>query len=209
MKKKIITTILAIGLVGSSLYIQQTQAFNLGKAIRGGLKKAGKAIKKGFEDAGDQIKKAFQKFGKDIKNIGENVIDGVEDIGETAWNKIKNFPDCLDVVKYGTEWASIRGSYEAEKASIKATEESLKFFGNTAKTLGKISAVALKKGINIKEIEFNASVAELIKMKTPTFKVKVVAFGQPPLKISAQIDFSDKAKMIKDLGREIIDKIKP
>ncbi len=208
MKKKIIIIVLAIGLVGSSLYIQQVHAFNLGKAIRKGLKKAGKAIKKGFDGAGDQIKKAFQKFGKDIKNIGENVIDGVEDIGETTWNKIKNFPDCLDVVKYGTEWASLRGSYEASKASIKATEESLKFFGNAAKTLGKISAAALKKGINIKEFEFNASVAELIKIKTPEFKIKAVAFGKT-INVDAQIDLSSKGKLIKNLVDEIVDKIKP
>lgn len=81
-------------------------------------------------DIFDDIGKAFKGLGKDIEKTAKGAISDIEKIAKQAgrWfeDRAKEFsriPDCLDVVKEGTEWAAMKGSFSVAEAVVKVSKD--------------------------------------------------------------------------------------
>lgn len=81
-------------------------------------------------DIFDDIGKAFKGLGKDIEKTAKGAISDIEKTAKQAgrWfeDRAKEFsriPDCLDVVKEGTEWTAKKGSFAVAEAVVKVGKD--------------------------------------------------------------------------------------
>ncbi len=206
MKKKILIIIaIAIGL--GVAFQPKIQAGLIGK-----IKKAANKIKHAFEHAGKDIKKAFEKAGKftkemidKVKEAGQEAVTFVEKLGEEVWEKLQGVPECVKIPALASGYAAEKATYETAKASLRGISATVSGIGTVTQAITQAVSIVATKGVVIEKIYFNAEVAQLIKMKSPQFKVSGKAGGKP-FSVNIQFDVDPK-KLAQKIFKAIIKKI--
>ena len=212
MNKKILLCLIAVG-IGAGITFQPQVRAGLGRKLRKAAKRFRKRIKKAAKKVGKGIKKAGKKVGKFTKNVankvkhaGQDAINFARNLGEDVWDKLQGFPDCVKIPVFASEFAAEKAAYETTKTALKGTSQFVSGIGDITEAVGKVVSMLATKGIVIEEIFFEASVEQLLKAKTPRFKI-VGKVGGKKFKVDVQFD-ANPTKFAKKILKSILKKIK-
>ncbi len=180
--------------------------------IANALKQAGLSLRKDFEKAAHKLKEAENKL-RPIKEKADSIkkkLDREKRDCKHAkvWHRPKH---CARVVKYGVEWTAVKGTYEASKGILEGAKKAMHGLGKGAKAMGRISSVALRKGVQIKELKFDVSLDALKKAVTkgegPEFDIVAVFFGKE-VKVKARLDLTKGANLVNQVKNIVLKKVK-
>lgn len=192
----------------------------------------GGTIKGGFETFGEQVKSAFDKG----VTFAGKVFHDAKSLAEEVFKKIEA---CTKVVPLGAEWTAKKAAYETAKATLQAADKlkvldprilamqaseeaaklSLQAAQNTLEGTKQIAfglskalegiATGVKKGFNVKKVEFEAYMSKLLEAKAPRISFEAEMFGQSVTLKDFEFDFSNQAEAVKKIIKIALQKTLP